>query len=275
MMMIGIFKMNKKSIQFQYESDLRKLSKKYKFKRYDIAKSHIERLSALFYKLLKEDNKRFDIILAPGNSGLYMIEIAKLVYEHLKVDFPEYHVLPIYRDGTENNTELNIKSNNISEIMILDDEIMTGTSAKECINVFLKAARGSSHYNVTIVAENMYFEWHHRLAGVSIYFYAYARPIYGLGNNISHILPDKTYNKIKKIVPLHDEKKQAVAILLSGKAKAKDNNGEWYFDQTIETRVVSRMPDYYLMKREILNEIMIYVKSGIEKYKNKDIRFIK
>lgn len=241
-------------------------------KRKQIALNHTERFSARLYSLIKSQN--FDVILAPGNSGLFMGEIAKMVYEESGVDLPEYHVIPVYRDGSDYTDSVKLKSKNISEVLIIDDEIMTGTSAKMCIQSLLRAFPESSHINVTIVAENMNFEWHHKTPGVSVYFYPYARSISGLGNNISFILDKRDFNKLSKYIPIHKERKQVLAIVLSGMVKTKDNDGKWIFDKTVEGKIAHRTLEYMKIKRQIISDISVAVKTGIQKRKDKKIKFV-
>ena len=97
--------------------------------------------------------------------------------------------------------------------------------------------------------------------------------MHGLTNNNSFLLNDKDFKKISKIVPVIAEKKQVMALLLSGKVKDKDNDGNWYFDETVETKVSRRLEEYPMMKRHLVNEINIHIKSGIQNYKDGDIEF--
>lgn len=265
---MALIKNGKKPVD-NYRKSLKKLSKK--INRTKLAKKSIERFSARLFSLLEMQD--FDLIVAPGNSGLMMSEIVKLVYEQCNKKLPELLVIPVYRDGTEHNQRFEIKK--VSEVLFVDDEIMTGTSAKECIKAIIRSFPQSSHINVTIVAENMFFEWHHRIPGVSVYFYPFARCIYGLNNNISHILSNRHFKKLSKYIPIYAEKKQVLAMLLSGKIKSKDNDGLWYFDETIEGKVIAVTDDYLTIKKQTIADILGHVKSGIEKYKDKKIEFVK
>lgn len=245
-----------------------KISKLYN--RHSIAVDRLERFSARLYSLLNE--RDFDLIVFPGNSGLMMMGITEIVYDHLHKKMPKYIEIPVYRDGTDYNEVFDIPV--VTEVLVIDDEIMTGTSVKTCIEATLRSVKNASHINFTIVAENMFFEWHHRIPGVSVFFYPYARAIAGLTNNISRILNDSDFKKLSKYIPMHGEKKQVMALLLSGKVKLKDNNGRWYFDEVLEGKIVNRTIDYAKIKRQCIDEITIYIKSGIEKYKDKKISFV-
>lgn len=241
-----------------------------RYDRYSIASYWIERFSARIYSLISKHD--FDLLVFPGNSGLMMLGITQIVYEHLEKPIPKHIEIPVYRDGSTYSDTFDIDKAN--EILIIDDEIMTGTSARYCIEAVLRSVKNVSHVNVTIVAENMFFEWHHRIPGVSVYFYPYARAIPGLGNNISYIVKPKQFRKLIKYIPIHAERKQILALLLSSKIKLKDNNNNWYFDTTVEGKVVSRTPQYLEIKKSVQADIIGFVKSGIERYKEKDIKFI-
>lgn len=261
----------KKPMEY-YSKSLKRVSKKLKGKRHAIAADRLERFSAMIYKQTRDRNEKFDLIIAPGNSGLFMAEITAMVYTHLDMRLPEVHVIPIYRDGTDNSYEIKVKANEVKNVLFVDDEIMTGTSLKHCILSLIPQAN-SSHIDFVVVTENMFFEWHNRIPGISVYFYPYAKTVHGLTNNISFLLNDKDFKKISKIVPVIAEKKQVMALLLSGKVKDKDNDGNWYFDETVETKVSRRLEEYPMMKRHLVNEINIHIKSGIQNYKDGDIEF--
>lgn len=201
-----------------------------------------------------------------------MGKILQIIYEELGIEFPEYHCIPVFRDGSENSYNIENLKNAICEVLIIDDEIMTGTSAKECLTSLLKSTR-NSHYNVTIVAENMFFEWHWRLPGVSVYFYPYSRIVHGFTNNISFILPEKPYKEISDVFPIYKERKQILAILLTGKVKEKTHAGEWCFDETVEQKIKARVPNYSLYKSNLYNEICNCVSSGKSKIKSGKIEF--
>jgi adenine/guanine phosphoribosyltransferase-like PRPP-binding protein len=251
-----------------YQKRLKKLSKRYN--RSSIAVDRLERYAARLYSLI---NKReFDLVVMAGNSGLVMGEIAKMVYEYAERPFPPHIAIPVYRDNTVHDDRYEI--NKATEVLFVDDEIATGTSAKFCIEAILRSLTNVSHVNFTIVAENMFFEWHYRIPGVSVYFYSYGKTIHGLTNNISHVLNDRDFNTLRKYIPIHGEKKQVLAMLLSGKVKVKDNDGNWCFDETIEGKVVARTKNYAGIKRSVVSDISIYIKSGIDKYKDEKIKFV-
>lgn len=249
---------------------IKNIIERYLETRRKLAEGRIELFAARIYSLIKEND--YDLIISPGNSGLIMTEISKTVYEYSKKEFPKSFVLPIYRDGTKYEEKLDIKR--ADNVLFVDDEIMTGTSAKECIKAIVRSFPDSAHIDVTIVAEHMFFEWHYKIPGVSVHFYPYGRAKSGKTNNISHILSDRNFKKLTKYIPIHAEKKQVLAMLLSGKLKNKNNNGEWFFDETVEGKVVARTKDYANIKREALTDINLYVKSGIEKHKDKRIKFV-
>lgn len=245
-----------------------KISKTYNRK--SVAIDRLERFSARLFSLLNEQD--FDLLVFPGNSGLMMLGITEIVYEIAGKKIPQHIEIPVHRDGTTYDGIFDVKS--IGEVLVVDDEIMTGTSVKFCIESVLRSTKNVSHINFTIVAENMFFEWHYRIPGVSVYFYPYARAIAGLTNNISHMLNDDDFKKLSKYIPMHGEKKQVMALLLSGKVKLKDNDGQWYFDEVIEGKIVNRTKNYATIKRQLIGDMTIYAKSGIEKHKENKIVFV-
>lgn len=255
-----------------YKERTKRLSRIMKGRRHEIAVDRIERLAAMIYKQTKDRDEKFDLIISPGNSGLFVAEIVSMIYSFLDINCPETHVIPVYRDETDNDIEIDVKTKEIKNVLFVDDEIMTGTSLKHCILSLIPQAN-SSHIDMVVVTENMFFEWHNRIPGVSVYFYPYARSIPGIGNNMSFLINKKDFKRISKIVPVIGEEKQVMALLLSGKVKDKDNDGKWYFDETVETKVSKRLTDYPMIKRHLVDEINIYIKSGIQKYKDGDIKF--
>lgn len=246
-----------------YTKDVKKITKKYN--RREIAIDRIEKFSAKLYKLINKIE--FDLLVFPGNSGVMLRPVAEMVYEYSKLDFPNYIELPVYRDKTDYSGKFDIPACN--EVLIIDDEIATGSSAKICMETVLRSMTGVSFVNFTILAENMYFEWNKRVPGAFVYFYGYANSIHGMTNNISHILSDKDFKVLSKYIPINAEKKQVLAMLLAGKIKNKNNNGEWVFDEAIEGKVVARTDKYVQIKKGIIADIYGYVKSGIEKDKDK------
>lgn len=260
-MLTGIIMFNK---DFKnYAKDVKKITKKYN--RREIAIDRTEKFASKLYNLINE--RDFDLLVFPGNSGVMLRPIAEMVYEYDKRDFPAYIELPVYRDKTDYSDKFDIPI--CKEVLIIDDEIATGSSAKICMETVLRSMTGVSFVNFTILAENMHFEWNKRIPGAFVYFYGYANSIHGMTNNISHILSGKDFETLSKYIPINAEKKQVLAMILAGKIKTKNNDSEWVFDETIEGKVVARTEKYVEIKKKIIADVYSYVKSGIEKHKDK------
>ncbi len=65
-------------------------------KRIELAKTRIRLFSAMLYRLLIEEERKYDLIIAPGNSGAYMAKLAKWVYDYLEIKALKTVFLPFY-----------------------------------------------------------------------------------------------------------------------------------------------------------------------------------
>lgn len=264
-------------IDKEFVEDLLKTSLKYKSRWKEIANSRIELFAASIFRQLNEYGNEFDLITSAGNSGLFMVEITKLVYNTLGISMPQTLILPIYRfknDGTLNsNVHLvkNIRSSltriDIKKVLFVDDEIMRGTSVKIISDLLDEV--GVTDKKITIVAENQFFEWHHRING-NINYFAYSRLLAGFNNNIAHFVDTSVYERLKEGLSVENYN-EAMAILLTGKIKRlKDDKG--YFED-ISDILQYKITEYKNLKESIINDINILVKRGIERYKSHEIEF--
>lgn len=210
----------------------------------------------------------FGLVVVPGNSGLVMEAIARVVYSELMLPFPDSVRLAVSR-GSGIDERLPVAEEPIPwwdspEVLFLDDEIGTGKSLSRSIRAILPYAPENIY--ITAVAENMAFEWRRSkaLPGAQVFLHSYARHIKGHGTNkISHVLRDSEFKTLAKYVPIHAEKKQILALLLSGRVKRLTNQGI-VFDRTIEAQVQSRAGSaYWDIKKKVVSRIWDAVRDGI------------
>lgn len=269
----------------EYFHKITKIASDFKTRRRELAKSRIKMFVGSICRQLIDLKENYDLLLGAGNSGLFMTRIARMTYKYLNVKTPLILNLPIYRfkeDGAtlhsnsflspQVNTTLK-KLHNINNILFVDDEIMRGLTVKECLDLILKINPKINHLNATIIAENHFFEWHYKMPKVSINFFAYSPLIQGLNGNIGYFIPEDLYNEISAILNDGLSYNHVMAIVVTGALKRKDNNGNPYFDFTIEPKLKNKIINYGERKSSLLSELQELTKEGVEKYKTHEIQF--
>lgn len=266
----------------EYFQKIGKISSDFKERRRDLAKSRIKMFSASLCRQVIELNQKFDVIVGAGNSGLFMTKIAEMVYEELNIKIPPILNLPVFR-FEEDNVSLHDNAVLVSEvaqklktlpslnnILFIDDEIMRAVTAKESLNLILKARSDIKHLNVTILSENHFFEWHYKMPMVSVNFFAYSRLIQGLNGNIGYFVPEDLFKEISSIAKISSHN-HALTLLLTGSLKSKAKGQ--YFEIESEKLLTKNIKDYKLIKSSLIKELKYLVKEGIEKYKSGKITF--
>lgn len=254
-------------------------------RRKELAESRIKMFAATLCRQLVDFNEKYDVVLGAGNSGLFMTKLTEMIYEYLNIKSPSILNLPIYRfkeDGkTLNDNSFLIpqvkesmqKINSIKNILFVDDEIMRGFTANECFNLILQANPNINHLNATIIAENHFFEWHYKIPKISISFFAYSPLIQGLNGNIGYFIPEDLFRETSLLISEVTSHNHAISIVIGEALKRKDNNGNPYFDFTIESGLKNKIAHYDDRKSSLLNRLREIIKEGVEEYKSGKIRF--
>lgn len=260
---------------------------------HELSKSRIQHFGATLCRLLVNQNEHFDVIISGGNSGLYVSKIAEYAYEILGIQKPPILKLPIYRyietDLPETEAPLFDNSlllpmaqeqlknvNKVQNILFVDDEIRIGTTARNCFELVLEAVYNSKYKNpcsCIIVAEHHFFEWHHDTPNLAVRFYAHSRLIPGVTNIISHFLPEPLLEEIKTVLGSDITYNHALALVVGGGLKTRDS-GVPSFDPSKALLLVSKIENYESKKEQLLSELKDEVRTGIEKYKAGEIKFI-
>lgn len=242
-------------------------------KRYIRAEGAIERFSARVLSVLKsEEREKFplDFILSAGNSGLVCDEVSVMVMSSMGVSSPELVRVPVSRKAGEKIAIPPDVGELGAECLFVDDEIRTGSS------LFLALKSIKPHLprkvTVSIVAENMFFEWTRRENWVRPLMYSYSEHRGGGTNKMSHILKDKEFSELSRHSPVHAEKKQILALLLSGMVKEK-RDGVFVFTRDVVDHISARSSHFSEIKEEVSDRVKRLAVSGIAKYMNGDIKF--
>lgn len=262
--------------EIEYFANLNKLAIKYSSKRYKLAKSRIKMFAASLARQLLENQEKFDAILSSGNSGLFMAEIAKLVYQKLAIDCPKIITLPIFRFEENKDLEIGHQLDNLStkpNILFIDDEIMSGLTVKKVLELILAKKTKLQTLRCVILAENHFFEWHYNLPKVSVNFFAYSRLIQGLNGNIAHFVPEKLYQKISSTIEGVTSYNHAMAIVLGGALKSKNAEDRPFFNIEVDQICVEKIDGYSKQKKLLIKELEELVAESLKSYSQNKIAF--
>lgn len=269
----------------EYFKKITKIASDFEGRRKTLAKSRIKMFVASIYRQLVDFNEKYDIVLGAGNSGLFMTKITQMTYKYLNIKTPFILNLPIYRFEEDGKTPSNnsflaqqVKEklqnlDSINSILFVDDEIMRALTAKECFNLILQSYPNINRLDTTIIAENHFFEWHYKIPKVSISFFAYSPLIQGLNGNIGYFIPEDLYGDVSSLINGVTSHNHAMAIVIGGALKKKDNNGNPYFDFAVESSLKSKITDYDNKKSSLMNKLQELVRKSVEKYKAGEIKF--
>lgn len=207
-----------------------------------VAQEHFKRFVGTIYRLVVEQQRRFDLLVGAGNSGVGMVKCTQLIYDHLQIQVPPTLVLPIYRHWPKDaRTEENLFDNavllpevkrqlggpgSLRKILFVDDEIGGGTALRAVVNLLqLARPNQSGDMAVTVVAENHGFNADIKIAGISIQFFPYAEEIKGLNNLVSYGIP---YAIERPITRLYNDKQigsvERFNLLLGEPVKKMENS---------------------------------------------------
>lgn len=266
----------------EFSETIKQSAKNIVVDRIELGQLRLKRLSAMLYILLIEKGEHFDLLVGGGNSGIAVIEIAKMVYKKISKDIPPIVMFPVYRQSNEpdvkidpNLVETQLKDvSHVDRVLFVDDEIMRGQTAKlsfETIRDFL-GEKVNPCLNCTIVAENHFFVWRYDTSGIAIRFLPFAMVLQGYNCNFGYLIPEETLKRMEPILGEPIDRNKALASLLGGKIKAKKDNIS-NFDTRLEDELFEKIPDYGRLKAECYKVFETLVEEGIEEYKKGIIEF--
>jgi len=118
-----------------------------------LAECHLRDFVRTIHNLVVIDGVKFDLIIGPGNSGLVMLKITELIFDHCKWKFPPQLKLPIqrYMKGTDGELHNNISLmpcakeqmhgiSSLTNVLFVDDEMGKGTTVKASLALMRAAA---------------------------------------------------------------------------------------------------------------------------------------
>jgi hypothetical protein len=269
----------------KYFKQLNSLAKDFQTERRELAFSRIKMFTAALYRRLIDEKEEFDLIVSAGNSGLYMMEITKMLFKELQIELPQTLVLPIHRfedDGKIINDNLSLKGYIEKQIkhlppnlniLFIDDEIMMGLTVKAALELLIQTFAEIKELRCVIIAENHFFEWHYNMPKIRINYFSYSRLIQGLNGNIGYFIPKKLFLELISFIPEIKSYNHAMAIVIGGGLKTKDNDETPFYDFTITNRILKKHSDYMHEKNSLIKELNRLVFQGVEEYKNKMITF--
>ncbi len=273
--------------QKDYLSKLNLLADNYKNRRKELAESRIKRFVFALCRQLFEFDESFDLIMGGGNSGLFMTEITKIVFEKTNLNLPKVITIPIvrYKPGTENNSKelfdnsslLTLAKEKLEDtkapknILFVDDEVMTGTSLRDSLHI-IEQIYPNQRFDVTLIAEHHFFEWHYKLSNFSVRFFAYALLIRGLNGNIGYIVNESIFEQIQKIIPEANTSYKALTILLGGGLKNAEE-GKPFYDTTVVTKLIEAGFEFEKEKLRVVGEIEQLITEAIVEYNKGKVKF--
>lgn len=235
------------------------------------------------YRLIVEDNAKFDLIVGPADSGTFLAESARLFFEKIPQEQPLILTVPIQRyeaglgiDTGEHfhnkawDKEITEKISTlpkVENILFVDDEIGLAYTAQEVIRLILESATKdaiASRVIYTILAENHAFEWRYDIPPIAIKYIAFSNKIKGVNGAIFEIIPDdilKEFQKIDKDIT----KKKICSLFTSGLVK-EASDGKIFLNDALLLIMESELPHFRKLKTEFIERIKSLISSAIQEY---------
>lgn len=257
-----------------------------KIDRHLLAISRLQRLAATLYHLLVERGERYQILLTAGNSGLYVREFCQIIYRQLNIELPVLLSLPIHRfnqhGGLYDNISLLQETKRqvgsltrFNRVLFVDDEIKRGTTAQACFDLLLRAVAWEHQDHAcsfTIVAENHFFEWHVNDPRFAVRYFAPARLLYGLENNLAFCLPDSLRKTACAALQQELSQHHLITLILGGALK-RIQNGVPIYDSSLAKPLLEAGSDYQAARLAFITGIEAWIATSFERYANGDITF--
>lgn len=214
-------------------------------------------------------NNNIELIIGSGNSGVFMTEIASLVYSSLNIKLPNIYLFPIYRkiDDFKNlkidytnylNSVAYTTNLNLENILFLDDEICNGNTLESTLGI-LKSL-DISFDKFLIVSDDQGFADNKLLLNKNLVFYPYASGNNsGLGeltNIIAYSTPYFFIETVRKALDIELEAHKCINLLFNKGIKDLNKNQAFYnkkYNTTLENKL-------HLKYQEIQDEYKDFVK---------------
>lgn len=226
-----------------------------------LAEANLKRYFATLHKLLVEDHKTYDVILAAGNSGLIMARYAQMLYEHLGLDTPiVIKVAPQrYEPGKEEVSD-NLMDNSI---LYVDDEIGEGTTIHACADMLKRITPDGNRLLIDIVAEDQEYVPSENWANINISLIPFAHEIDGLNNIVMYLIPQSIHQALGST---DDSCKKKVAVLLGIPSRSKQQllDGFDYSMNYLKQKEIANLENLMTEFQQYIADIMI---QGIDEYK--------
>lgn len=199
-------------------------------------------------KELIEDRKiKFDLVTGSGDSGAAMVKIAEMIYQELKISFPEKLLVPYFRftkkdvpsgervsivDYSDSFEEKFRSFKEVKNILFVDDEIGRGRTIRGVVKwmrennpkVFSKDSR------LWIVAEDHGFNVNDLKLDFVVEFKPFSKKE-GINNAISYIVPYEIKSVIRENFSGKYSSKELMNSLLGLPVKSRDRKVMvWSYD---------------------------------------------
>lgn len=253
-----------------------------------IAEENFKRFIGLLEYVTDEKNVHFDLVVAAGNSGNFMLKLVEMYYKKAKREKPVFLSLPIfiYRVNKNNtwapknqeeqfdNLVLvpmvceSIKNlSKIENVLFVDDEIGYGSSAKASLDVLLEGGKEKIKrpLNFVIMAENHWFKWESEIPDVTIHFYTIGKQIAGLTHTITELVPLEFQEKCTKVNGETDRKIIMNMILNLPTKKIEGGKPKFTYEEYEE--ITKGFNNIKKWQDDFKKKIERLIEEGIEDYK--------
>jgi len=263
-----------------------------------LAEENIRFFTSDIKRLLVIENMNFDLILACGNTGIYLAELTKWIFNELKIKHPLVLKLPIqrfckseaqkwpdskmeakrlrYQINPAKNFPLVIFDNSVllpelkkqifgqkkyKNILFVDDEIHSTLTIRLALDLLQKSGHLSNQPNVTIVAENHNLIWPYHNPDVFLHFLPFGIHKQ-LNNLISNAVSSDFIGSVLQYLPEDFNKKSVVNLLLDLPVKVF-NGKKPNFTKQFNLKLRKEMTEYDVQKKEHKKYLMKLIHEGL------------
>lgn len=223
------------------------------------------------HKLFVKKGRRFDCILAVGNSGSGIIKLTEIVFQKLNVMRAKLITLPIYRYklGAEEKPE-NIFDNSslltvlerqiagldIKNILFIDDEIYLGLSIEISVDLISKVLnKDVAYFKVTIVAEDQGFNIDRRELKFQVEFIPFNEQKEDLYNVLCYLIPKEIDKRLQTIFPDESYKIQERLAILLGQPVKQLKDGKPTYSYELIDKAERELNDFKKLQTDFIAHI--------------------
>jgi hypothetical protein len=223
----------------------------------------------LYLSTLKAElkKKKFDYMIVPANSGIFM---AFCAYRHYKdlLEQTNLVVIPIFTSYKFKSSPLHYDHDLLlpamtrifsrlgqpQTILFVDDQISGGQAFQTCFNLSVKALPETMHAEWTIIAEGDGYHWEYPQPNTDINFIPYAiRQDLNTDSVIFEFISDATVEQVSAALGEQLDKKQTANLLLGQSVKSlRDRSPVLSF---ISQEAEDQIQDYYSKRKKIISLI--------------------